>query len=139
VEFTTDVGTVVKVQVNMRVGEFVPVGNAGYLYMLLIDANLGAVVMVGQGAAVEGQYTYHFDDVPLGDYYIAAGSDVNNDGYVCELGESCGFYPSLGEEAVIRVDNNRDDLNFPAGISPVITTSSTEGGPIGFSRVLYQY
>lgn len=139
VEFTTDVGTIVKVQVNMRVGEFVPVGNAGYLYVLLIDANLGAVVMVGQGAAVEGQYTYHFDEVPLGDYYIAAGSDVNNDGYVCELGESCGFYPSLGEEAVIRVDDNRNDLNFAAGISPVISTSSTEGGPVGFSRVLYQY
>lgn len=139
VEFATDIGTVVKVQVNMRVGEFVPVGNAGYLYVLLIDANLGAVVMVAQGAAMEGQYSYHFDDVPLGDYYIAAGSDVNNDGYVCELGESCGFYPSLGEEAVIRVDNNRNDLNFPAGISPVISTSGTEGGPIGLSRVLYQY
>lgn len=139
VEFATDVGTVVKVQVNMRVGDFAQVGNAGYLYVLLIDANLGAVTMVGQGAAVEGQYAYHFDDVPIGDYYIAAGSDINNDTYVCELGESCGFYPSIGEEAVIRVDSDRGDLNFPAGLTPRIGVESTDADRRGLSRELFHY
>src|SRR5690606_5031559 len=134
VEFATDQDTAVKVQVNMRVGEFVPVGNAGYLYVLLIDANLGAVTMVGQGAAVEGQYAYHFDDVPIGDYYIAAGSDINNDTYVCERGESCGFYPSIGEEAVVRVDGDKDNLNFPAGLTPTIGIESTDANRRGFSR-----
>lgn len=139
VEFSTDVDTVIKVQVNMRVGEFIPAGNAGYLYILLIDANLGGVVMVAQGAAEEGQYAYFFDEVPLGEYYIAAGSDINNDGYICESGESCGFFPSLGEETVIRVDADRSDLNFPAGLSPIIGTASTESKPFGLSRVLFQY
>lgn len=139
VEFTTDLGTVVKVQVNMRVGEFVPVGNAGFLYVLLIDANLGAVTMVGQSAPVEGQYTYHFDDVPVGDYYIAAGSDINNDTYVCELGESCGFYPSIGEEIAVRVDENKDNLNFPAGIAPSIGLQSSDADRRGFSRELFHY
>lgn len=139
VEFSTDLDTVVKVQVNMRVGEFVPVGNAGYLYVLLIDANLGAVTMVGQSAAVEGQYAYHFDDVPIGDYYIAAGSDINNDTYVCELGESCGFYPSIGEETIVRVDGDKDDLNFPAGLTPSIGSESTDADRRGFSRELFHY
>jgi serine protease len=139
VEFTTDVGTVVKVQVNMRVGEFVPVGNAGFLYVLLIDANLGAVTMVGQSAAVEGQYAYYFDDVPIGDYYIAAGSDINNDTYVCELGESCGFYPSVGEETIVRVDGDKNDLNFPAGLTPSIGVESTDADRRGFSRELFHY
>jgi serine protease len=139
VEFATDQDTAVKVQVNMRVGEFVPVGNAGYLYVLLIDANLGAVTMVGQGAAVEGQYAYHFDDVPIGDYYIAAGSDINNDTYVCERGESCGFYPSIGEEAVVRVDGDKDNLNFPAGLTPTIGIESTDANRRGFSRTLFHY
>ena len=139
VEFATDLGTVVKVQVNMRVGDFAQVGNAGYLYVLLIDANLGAVTMVGQGAAVEGQYAYHFDDVPLGDYYIAAGSDINNDTYVCDLGESCGFYPSIAEEAVIRVDSDRTDLNFPAGLTPRIGVESTNAESRGLSRELFHY
>lgn len=139
VDITTGTGSVIKVLVNMRVGEFVPVGNAGYLYILLIDANLGAVVMANEGAAVEGRYTYRFDDVPLGEYYIAAGSDINNDGYICELGESCGLYPSLGEESVIRVDADRNDFNFPAGLSPIIGTESFGTRPTGISRVLFQY
>lgn len=146
VEFSTDLGTVVKVQVNMRVGEFVPMGNAGFLYVLLIDANLGAVTMVGQSAAVEGQYAYHFDDVPIGDYYIAAGSDINNDTYVCELGESCGFYPSIGEETIVRVDSDKTDLNFPAGLTPNIGLDSayfgiegTDTDRQGFSRELFHY
>lgn len=139
IEFTTDLGTVVKVQVNMRVGEFVAVGNAGFLYILLIDANLGAVVQVGQSAAVEGQYAYYFEDVPLGDYYIAAGSDINNDGLVCEDGESCGFYPSIGEVVALRIDSNRDNINFPAGLHTTLGTESTTGGRAGLSRVLYQY
>ena len=139
VEFATDLDTVVKVQVNMRVGEFVPVGNAGFLYVLLIDANLGAVTMVGQSAAVEGQYAYHFDDVPIGDYYIAAGSDINNDTFVCELGESCGFYPSIGEETIVRVDRDKDELNFPAGLTPNIGVESTDADRRGFSRELFHY
>ena len=123
----------------MRVGEFVAVGNAGFLYILLIDANLGAVVQVGQSAAVEGQYAYYFEDVPLGDYYIAAGSDINNDGLVCEDGESCGFYPSIGEVVALRIDSNRDNINFPAGLHTTLGTESTTGGRAGLSRVLYQY
>lgn len=139
VEFVTDLNTQLKIQVNMRVGEFVPVGNAGYLYVLLLHADSGALVMVGQGAAVEGQYAYYFEDVPIGDYYIAAGSDINNDTYVCDLGESCGFYPSMGEEAVIRVDNNRDDLNFPAGLTPIIGLESSAADRPGISRQLFHY
>jgi len=139
VEFTTDQGSIVKILVNMRVGELVPVGNAGYLYTLLIDANLGAVVMVVDGAPSEGRYTYKFENVPIGDYFIAAGSDINNDGYICEFGESCGFYPSFGEPTTIRIDANRDNLDFPAGISPMLDTESTDNEGRGFSRVLYQY
>ncbi len=138
VEFTTDSGSIVKVQVNMRVGEVVAIGNAGYLYILLIDANLGAVVAVGESAAVEGQYAYYFDDIPAGDYYVAAGSDINNDSLVCEDGESCGFYPSLGEVVVLRVDADKDNINFPAGLQATLGTQNTQARD-GLSRVLYQY
>lgn len=139
VEFTTDQGAVVRVQVNMRVGEFVAVGDAGYLYILLIDAALGAPIAVAESAGVQGQYTYRFDNVPLGDYYLAAGSDINNDGSVCETGESCGFYPSLGDVVVLRVDENKTQLNFPAGLHTGLDVTNSLQRREGLSRIIFEY
>jgi len=139
VEFATDQGSTVKVQVNMRVGEFVAVGNAGYLYVLLIDADLGSTLGVAESAPVEGQYTYRFDDVPIGNYYIAAGSDINNDGVVCETGESCGFYPSIGDLLILRVDENKSDLNFPAGLHTGLDLTNSSQRREGLFRVLFEY
>jgi serine protease len=139
VEFTTDQGATVRVQVNMRVGEFVAVGNAGYLYVLLIDAELGSTLGVVESAPVEGQYTYRFDNVPLGDYYLAAGSDINNDGLVCETGESCGFYPSIGDLVELRVDANKTNLNFPAGLHTGLDLTNSSQRREGLSRVLFEY
>lgn len=139
VEFAVDQGTPVKVQVNMRVGEFVAVGNAGYLYVLLLDAKTGATLDVVSSASVEGQYTYRFDDVPIGDYYIAAGSDINNDGMVCETGESCGFYPSIGDPVILRVDEHKLELNFPAGLHTGLDLNNSGRRREGFSRMLFEY
>lgn len=139
IEFATDQGSTVKVQVNMRVGEFVAVGNAGYLYVLLIDADLGSTLGVVESAPVEGQYTYKFDNVPIGNYYIAAGSDINNDGLVCETGESCGFYPSIGDLLILRVDENKTNLDFPAGLHTGLDLANSSQRREGLSRVLFEY
>jgi serine protease len=34
--------------------------------------------------------------VPVGTYYIVAGTDEDNDGFICDPGEPlCGVYPSI--------------------------------------------
>ena len=45
--------------------------------------------------AVNGGYAYAFHDMPPGNYAIVAGSDMDDDGFICDGGEACGSYPTL--------------------------------------------
>jgi serine protease len=42
-----------------------------------------------------GSYTYTFPGVPFGMYHIRAGTDLDNDDILCELGDTCGAYPTM--------------------------------------------
>lgn len=134
VRFESDRESEVAIQVNLRVGEFIPTGNAGYLYVLLIDALTGNIDVRGV-AANEGSYMYSFTDVPVGEYYVAAGSDVDNDSYVCDPGETCGYYPSLGDFTLIRLDGDRPGTDFSAGLSESIGAQGSKSTKRGFSRI----
>ena len=90
-------------------------------------------------AGEEGQYTFKFDNIRLGDYYLAAGSDINNDGLVCETGESCGFYPALGDVVILRVDQNKTQLNFPAGLQTRLDVNNALQRREGLSRIILEY
>ncbi len=78
--------------------------NAGRHYVLLVstddDRDTMAQSMV---EAVDGQYRYAFDDVPPGEYFLVAGTDMDNNGLICENGEACAEYPvnGLPEKIVI--------------------------------------
>lgn len=58
-------------------------------YVLLVDALSQQVVAQGRLTA-DDKGTFAFPDVPSGSYYIYAGSDNDNDGFICEWGELCG-------------------------------------------------
>lgn len=130
VEFVADTGQVVKIQVNLRVGELVDTGDAGFLYVFLVKASSYTVVDVLDVGSIDGQYNYRFDNVPVGDYYIAAGSDIDNDGLVCVIGESCGFFPSISKAGKIEMTQDKSNVNFPVGlfnaIAPDLTSSGTQ-------------
>ena len=40
-------------------------------------------------------------DLPFGRYTVVAGTDMNNDGEVCDAGELCGSYPARAVPDVI--------------------------------------
>ncbi|MEX2476529.1 S8 family serine peptidase [Marinobacter sp.] len=78
--------------------------NAGRHYVLLVstDDNRDTVEQTVVEAA-DGQYRYAFDDVPPGEYFLVAGTDMDNNGLICENGEACAEYPvnGLPEKIVI--------------------------------------
>jgi serine protease len=45
--------------------------------------------------SVNGVYQYTFPGVPFGTYHIRAGSDLDMDSVLCELGDACGAFPTL--------------------------------------------
>ncbi|MEQ1836928.1 MAG: S8 family serine peptidase [Candidatus Nitrotoga sp.] len=138
ITFTTDAGTTVKVNVSLSIGAAVTSNaNVGYLYVLLLNTETFDTVGALEVAANNGIYNYSFSGVPPGTYYIAAGSDMNNDGSVCDAGEACGAYPTFSQIGKIAVNRNLTGINFNAGFSSNIGINSTSSGTpsaLKFSR-----
>jgi serine protease len=55
---------------------------------------------------------YRFDDLPLGNYVTLAGTDMNNDGNLCDPGEVCGMYPVRRLPAPIEFTGVKERVGF---------------------------
>jgi serine protease len=87
----------------------------GRIYVLLLDAD-GETVAT-QGVDLEGGvYAFRFDNVPAGEYRIAAGTDMNGDGFICDAGEACGAFPTLSLFERVLIDRDITGLDFSVGL-----------------------
>lgn len=79
--------------------------DAGRHYVLLLDVTDFDSAKSRQVVARygNGRYQYAFDDVAPGDYILVAGTDLDNNGFICENGEACAEYPRTGFRGVITV------------------------------------
>lgn len=104
VEFVSDAGAK-RLDVVLLVASSAFAPDAGLQYVLLQRpqtrdaAGPQAVVRVA-GAAV----TYRLDEVPAGQYLVVAGTDMDNDGVICDDGEACGAWPVEPEPLAVEVD-----------------------------------
>lgn len=89
--------------------------DAGRLYVLLIDADSGTIAARAEASVVAGRYDFEFPDVRVGRYRLVAGTDVDNDGLICGLGESCGRYVDGEADEVLYVDGRENVIEFAAG------------------------
>ena len=114
--FHTSDGSYLGVEVTLRVGSLMDTGNAGLLYVMLIDADTQetAASLLSEGEG--GEYPFMFPDMPAGSYYLMAGTDINRDGVICDIGEICGYYPSFQQRQIIELSSDKADLNFVAGL-----------------------
>lgn len=132
VEFRGSVGTAVRTSVLMQVVNVPTVPSAGYHYVLLIDSATGnaikQVTLDARGASVN----YTFTDVVPGTYELAAGTDMNNDQFICDEGEACTEYPLVGEATPIdATGGDRSGLNMLTGFrsSPAAAQSASDVSP----------
>lgn len=147
VNFGLSDGNTISVSVSMRV-QTQPTGgtgNAGFLYLVLFDTSLNNQKQLNL-SQTDGKYQYQLDDITAGDYYIIAGSDVDNDGKICEVGESCGAYPLRTEIEAVTVNRNHSGLDFNAtinsGLSNMSSTNFTlpfEGFPVQKNQPLINH
>ncbi|MEP1217256.1 MAG: S8 family serine peptidase [Marinobacter sp.] len=92
------------VPVSLRLGTSADDRDAGRHYVLLVSADdarntIEQTVVSASG----GQYRFAFDQVEPGEYFLVAGTDIDNNGLICENGEACAEYPvnGLPEKIVI--------------------------------------
>ncbi len=127
ITFHLSTGKSLLVEVSMSVGTQVRTGKLSQLYVLLFGEN-GDLIAETKASKTSSMdiVSYQFDNVPSGNYYIYAGSDIDNDQFICQLSENCGGYPILSRASKIEVGNqNIDNLNFVATILSTISTSSS--------------
>lgn len=84
----------VALQVSMRVGQPQVRGDAGLLYLLLIDGFTGQIIDFLAGTGSQGRYTFEIPGLVPGEYLLVATSDNDFDRWICDAGEFCGFFPS---------------------------------------------
>lgn len=88
-------------------------GNVGPLYVLVFDPDTNAVRQA-RPTFSGGRYTWQLTGYTGSRAIIAAGSDLDNDGLICQLAEVCGGYPILSTDDAMTIDitGNRSDLDF---------------------------
>lgn len=128
----------ISIPVIMQVGAGNLQANAGYHYVLLLDPATRQTVAQVDLESTNGVYNYTFTGIAPGRYQILAGTDADNDGFICDAGEACGAFQNLDLPSDLVVTQNRANLNFVTGFSPILRSSSafSDGGPEqGFSRI----
>ncbi len=120
-----------------------PVGQLGVgpVYVLAIDVNSLANVGQADVATVGLTYAYSIANITSAQVVIAAGTDTDNDGFVCGASEPCGLYPVLGGQPTVLelAAGNRSGINFDlvsGGASAAsLSVGKVEMPAAGFRRV----
>jgi serine protease len=109
-------------------------GTVGPVYVLVIDSQASTAeefVVPAQARTLEpldGKYFYQVDIPGTPRISVFAGTDMDNDGLICDLGEACGAYPLLGSQTEVIEANG-------ANLSGVDFTVETQTGLEGSSAL----
>jgi serine protease len=102
----------VTIPINLVIPYTIAKPHVGNHYVLLLDPNTYATRYQVQVQSENGFYQYRFTDVAPGDYIIFAGTNLDQDRFIGDEGESAGAYLSLDTPVVISVDGNQSELHF---------------------------
>jgi len=88
----------------------------GTLYVLLLNPDTGAL-RYSTSTTIDNDFIYIINGVAAGGYFIAAGTDLDGDGFVGDSGEAFGMYPNVQDPTVVEVGSGQFivGLNFPIG------------------------
>jgi len=104
--------------------------DAGFHFIVLTDRNRRNV---GQttARAENGRYTFRIEDIPPGRYQLAAGTDSDNDGFICDAGEACALFRTLDTPEPIELEGDVSGLEFVTGFRSDLSTGAGQAGAAG--------
>ena len=114
------------VEVKMQVG-FDESSNIGDIIVLALDSRTLNSVSQSDDATFVGGYQYQIFPFPSGDYLILAGTDKDDDGFICDPGEFCGTFPVSNQPVPVTVEAGLDTsgIDFTVSIEEELSTLST--------------
>ena len=110
----------------MQVSSISQSADAGLHYVILVDANGETVLPAVLVTANQGAYPFTINNVPAGEYRLFAGSDYDDDSFLCDAGEACGAYPALEDPVIIAVSEDQSGLDFESGFRINLNVSSND-------------
>ena len=104
---TTSAGAAVA-NVSADVGNIDVPGNPGRVYLLAVDpltlATLDQRIVTAESTGAT------FEPLLPGEYLVVGGTDLDNDGFVCDAGELCAAFPDVDEIQSAFIENADLDL-----------------------------
>jgi serine protease len=83
------------------------------LYVIVTDVATGEVVRRVRASTAPPVNRFRIDDLPPGRYTVVAGTDIDNDGNVCNVGEVCGAHPFYGLPEVVEYVDTTEGIDLP--------------------------
>jgi serine protease len=107
---------VVNVPVIMQIIDTNLTGDAGHMYVRLIDLETGNIREV-ETDVIDGEYVWQIDQLPAtGEnakgYRVVAHTNADNDNQLCDPGEACGSYLTVDQPIAINLQENLINLDF---------------------------
>ena len=100
------------IEVLMTVGGSTE-SDLGVVYILLYNIDEEVVIAETATRARDGRYPFNFTTVPAGRYQVIAGTDLDNDLFICDPGEACGSWLTIDQPLAIDLNQDRQDIVFP--------------------------
>ena len=133
----------VSISVTLQVPGSNPEADAGLFYVIAVNDDGSSEGSAAVVAASNGEYRWTLNDLPAGSYRIVAGSDMDDDSFLCDAGESCGAFRTLDAAERIPVDPATtpeiSGIDFVTEFRAVITTQTASeasaGGDEGYPIV----
>ena len=80
-------------------------------------------------------YTFEMPSVPFGEYIVAAGTDRDGDGFICDEGEACGIWPRVDDPVVLEVEGDETAMDFGVSIDLFARVSSQSVKAVDAGRI----
>ena len=109
VTFNSSAGNVT-VDVEMRIASG-GAGDVGVIYILFIDTETQETLAQAVTAA-DNEYAFSLPQLTEGRYEVWAGTDNDNDFFICDDGETCGAWQTLDSPRILEITDDRNDLDF---------------------------
>ncbi|WDT76892.1 MAG: S8 family serine peptidase [Candidatus Manganitrophus sp.] len=113
------------VTVEMTVGGET-LGNVGTVFVLVVDEAFETVSETATSRAEN--YAFTLPETPPGTYTIVAGTDRDDDGFICDLEDACGSFP---EPVTVTAGEERSGIEILVGdlVSPQRAKAAPGGTP----------
>jgi serine protease len=121
----------IEIPVIVQKSNTVLTGDAGHLYVRLIDPVTGNIREV-ETDVDDGEYAWQIDQLPPGEYQLVAYTDADNDNRLCDPGEACGSYLTATQLFKLELTSdqgNLTDLDFQVSFGVGLSDPDSPGKP----------